>query len=456
VLLGASVPARLEAQQMSPADVRTLARDAYIWGFPIVANYRMQSGYFINKAGPQYRGPFNAVYHNARYYTAEDRTAFAPNDDAFLSVLGADLRAEPLVLSVPAIDAGRYYALQFVDMYTANFDYVGTRTTGNGEGRFLLAGPRWQGETPPGIKKVIRSETEFAFVMYRTQVFGPNDVEAVKKVQSGYKVQTLSAFLGRPAPGAARAIDFPPPLSTDEERNSVQVFALLSFLLQFCPPNTAEAPLMVRLAQLGIGIGKKFDPFLLAPEVRKALEDGMADAWKLYERTLIDYMVGEIPQTALFGSRQQIKSNYVNRWFAAASGIYNPTPEEALFLGYTKDEAGEAPDGARHRYTLRFEPGQLPPVNAFWSLTLYTSPEQQFVANPLRRYLVNSAMVPDLRKDPDGGVTLYVQAASPGKEREANWLPAPAGPFILSLRTYWPKPELVAGTWKQPPLRRAD
>ena len=280
-----------EAQPLPLAEVRTVARDAYIWGFPIVDNYRMQSGYFLNKASSEYRGPFNAVYNSSQLYTADDKTVVGPNADTFYSVLGADLRAEPLVLTVPAIDGSRYYSLQFVDMYTSNFDYVGTRTTGNGEGRFLLAGPRWQGEPPPGIKKVIRSETEYAFVLYRTQVFGPTDVEAVRKVQAGYKVQPLSAFLGRPPAPAARTIDFPPTLSIDEERNSLQVFSLLNFLMQFCPPNPVEAPLLVKLGQLGLGVGKKFDPLLLSPEVRKAMEDGMADAWKLYERTLIDFIV---------------------------------------------------------------------------------------------------------------------------------------------------------------------
>src|SRR4030095_3297547 len=190
-----------------------------IFGFPLVDSYRIQYAYFVDRGGPEYKAPGNQIFNNARVYTPEDRAIQTPNSDTPYSYIGADLRAEPLVLSVPAVEKGRYYSLQFIDMFTFNFAYVGSRATGNGPGRCLLAGPGWKGRKPAGIKAVIRSETDFVFVLYRTQLFNPGDIEKVKKIQAGYTVQPLSAFLGEPAPpeapprgvlGAARAASGPP------------------------------------------------------------------------------------------------------------------------------------------------------------------------------------------------------------------------------------------------------
>ena len=194
-----------------------------------------------------------------------------------------DLRAEPLVLTVPAIEKERYFSVQLIDYYTFNFDYIGTRTTGNGGGSFLLAGPGWKGETPKGVKKVIRSETELAFATYRTQLFNPGDIDNVKKVQAGYKVQPLSAFLGTAAPKAAPAIDFIKPLTPAEEKTSPQFFNILNFVLQFCPTVPSETELMARFARIGVGAGKTFDASKLSPEMKTAIEQGMADAWAAFD-----------------------------------------------------------------------------------------------------------------------------------------------------------------------------
>ena len=170
-----------------------------------------------------------------------------------------DLRAEPIVLTVPTIEKERYFSIQLIDAYTFNFDYIGSRATGNDGGSFLIAGPDWKGTTPKGVKKVIRSETEFVLAVYRTQLFNPGDLDNVKKVQAGYKAQTLSAFLGQPAPKAAPAIDFIKPLTPAEEKTSLQFFNILNFVLQFCPTNPSETELMARFARIGVGAGKTFD-----------------------------------------------------------------------------------------------------------------------------------------------------------------------------------------------------
>jgi hypothetical protein len=442
------------AQSISPDEARALAKEAYIWGFPLVDSYRIQYSYFVDKAGPEYKAPWNTIFNNARVYTPDDKAIQTPNSDTPYSYVGADLRAEPIVLTVPEVEKGRYYSLQFIDMYTFNFAYVGSRATGNEAGSFLLAGPSWKGETPAGIKAVIRSETEFDFVLYRTQLLGPDDIGNVKKIQAGYKVEPLSAFLGQPAPAAPPAIDFFKPLSADQEKTSPEFFNELNFILQFCPTHPSETELRARFAKLGIEAGKTFDPGALPGDVRKAVEAGMADAWttfKEYKETEID--TGKSSSSDSFGTREFLHGNYLDRMSGAVLGIYGNSKDEAIYPVYFVDADHKPMDGA-NRYTLRFAAGQLPPVNAFWSLTLYELPASLLSANSLNRYLINSPMLPKLEKDADGGLTLYVQHESPGADKEANWLPAPSGPFFLAMRLYWPKDEALNGTWKAPPLER--
>jgi hypothetical protein len=211
---------------------------------------------------------------------------------------------------------------------------------------------------------------------------------------------------------------------------------------------------MTRFAKLNIGAGKPFDADAPSTELRKAVEDGMADAWKAYEETEQKMHTGELTSADVFGTRAHLKNNYLHRMVGAVDGIYGNSKEEAIYPGYPIDSAGQRVDASKHRYTLRFAPGQLPPANAFWSLTMYELPSRLLVTNPLNRYLINSPMLPNLTRDADGAVTLYIQHESPGADREANWLPAPGGPFIMALRLYWPKPEALHGQWRQPSLER--
>jgi hypothetical protein len=213
---------------------------------------------------------------------------------------------------------------------------------------------------------------------------------------------------------------------------------------------------MTRFAKIGVGAGKPFDANALSPEMRKALQDGMADAWATfneYKETQLD--TGKKSSADAFGTRQALKNNYLNRMSGAALGIYGNSKQEAMYPAYFIDAARQKLDGAS-RYTLRFAPQQLPPVNAFWSLTMYELPASLLYANPLNRYLINSSMLPSLKRDADGGITLYIQNESPGTDKESNWLPAPKGPFFAAMRLYWPKPEALDGKWKAPLLQRTN
>lgn len=444
-------PVLAQAADITPPEARAIAREATIYGFPMVDHYRIQHAYFVDRGNAEYKGPWNNIANVDRVYTPADRAIQTPNSDTPYSFLGADLRAEPLVLTMPQVEKGRYYVAQFVDMYTHNFAYIGTRATGNEAASYLLVGPNWKGTKPPGVRSIIRSETDLAFVFYRTQLFGPDDIDKVRGIQSGYRVQSLSAYLGTPAPAGVGAIDFIKPLTAAEERTSAAFFEVLNFLLQFAPVDPSERELRARFAKLGIAPGKTFDVTRMAPDLRAAVEAGMADAWRDYAA-----LPSNLSSADFFGTRQSLRNNYLYRMAGAVRGIYGNSREEALYRGYLVDSSGKALDGGTGRYVLRFPPGQLPPVNAFWSLTMYDLPARMLVANPLGRYLIGSSMLPGLKRDADGGVTIYVQQDSPGADREANWLPAPAGPFLLALRAYWPQPALSDGSWKQPPLMRVD
>ena len=450
-----AVPLAHAQTVVSPAEARAIAKEAYIYGFPMVDSYRIQHAYFVDRENPEFKAPWNQLRNIPRVFTPEDKAIQTPNSDTPYSFIGMDLRGEPIVLTVPAIEEERYFSIQLIDAYTFNFAYIGTRTTGNDGGSFLIAGPGWNGEMPKGVKKVIRSETELLLAGYRTQLFNPADLENVKKIQAGYKAQPLSALLGQPASKAAPAIDFIKPLTPEQQRESLEFFNILNFVLRFCPTNPSETELMARFAKIGVGAGKTFDASKFSPEMRPAIEQGMADAWadlaKLQKR--ID--AKEVTSGDMFGTREYLKNNYLYRMAAAVLGIYGNSKQEAMYPLYGVDSDGHKLDGA-NRYALRFAPGELPPVNAFWSLTMYEMPASLLVANPLNRYLLNSPMLPQFKRDADGGITLYLQNESPGADMEANWLPAPTGPFIAFMRLYWPKPEALDGTWKQPPMRRVE
>ena len=440
---------------VTPEEARSIAKEAYIYGYPMVDSYRIQYAYFVNNKDPEYKGPLNKLHNTPRVFTPADKAVQTPNSDTPYSTIGMDLRAEPILLTVPAIDKKRYYSIQLIDAYTHNFEYIGSRTIGNDGGDFLIAGPDWHGQAPKTVKKVIRSETNLVFAAYRTQLFNPDDLDNVKKVQAGYKAQTLSAYLGQPVAKAAPPIDFIKPLDHEAMKSSPEFFKILNFVLQFCPTVPSEKELMARFARIGVGAGQKFDVSRLSPETKAAVQQGMADAWNDFASLQKRVDAKEVTSGDMLGTREHLNSNYLYRMAAAVLGIYGNSQAEAMYPIYRVDADGQALDGSK-RYVLRFAPGQLPPVNAFWSLTMYELPSSLLVANPLDRYLLNSPMLPQLQRDADGGLTLLVQNASPGKDKEANWLPAPSGPFFVAMRLYWPKEEAIEGKWNAPPLTRVQ
>jgi hypothetical protein len=440
------------SSELSLDSIRSIAKEAYIYGYPMVDGYRIQYGYFVDKTDPEYKGQWNEIHNIPRVYTPADKAVQTPNSDTPYSFLGADLRTEPLVLTVPEIPEGRYYSIQFIDAYTFNFAYAGSRTTGNKAGSIMLAGPNWKGEKPQGIKEVIQSETEINTLIYRTQLFDPADLDNVKKIQAGYKVEPLSSFLGSAAPTPAPAIDYLKPISQEEQKNSLEVFNILNFVLQFSPTVPSEKELMERFAKIGIGAGKTFDPTKLSPEMKKAFEEGIGDAWKEFEGGAKLLAEGKITAGDVFGTRASMKNNYFYRWLATI-GIWGNSKQEAMYPIYFTDASGQKLNGA-NRYTLHFPKGQLPPAQAFWSLTMYELPGSLLTENPIDRYLINSPMLPNMKMDADGGLTLYIQHESPGKDLESNWLPAPKGPFSSYLRIYWPKEDVLQGKWTAPQLNR--
>lgn len=462
------------SQNVTPDEARVIAKEAYIYGYPLVENYRIQYAYFVDQGGPQYKGPWNKLISIARLYTPKDTAIQTPNSDTPYSFIGADLRSEPVVLTVPKIDEGRYYSLQFVDAYTFNFHYVGSRTTGNGGGKYLLVGPTWSGDKPDGIDELIRSETDFVFVIYRTQLMGPDDLDNVKKIQAGYTAQLLSDFLGTsgeakaltplPKPKAVTPpmpVDHTPaqalkPLNAKEERSDPAFFEILDLTLKLGPIPAEEKELRAKFAKLGIGTEEGFDADKLTPDVLNAVKAGMADAWDAFDtfkKSEID--TGKLTSEDLFGTRKEIGGNWMYRMAAVILGIYGNSAVEAFYPMLQADSDGNPLTGA-NTYTVTFPKGQLPPVNAFWSVTMYNLPQSLLVENPINRYLINSPMLQNLTKSHDGSLTIYIQHDSPGKEKESNWLPAPKGPFWMAMRLYWPKKEALSGSWKAPAVKKTN
>ncbi len=334
-----------------------------------------------------------------------------------------DLRAEPVVLEVPEIEGGRYYSIQLIDLFTFNFDYIGTRSTGNGPARYLIAGPDWKGDLPEGIEQIIRCETRFALAKYRLQVRGVDDLEIATQIQSQFKVQTLSQSLGQPAPEPPAAVDFPQPEASGDD--GLGFFEQLNFLLQFCPPVPSEEELMERFARIGVGADSDVAMASLNPNIRASIERGMKES----DAALIS-AAPTFKSTEIYGTREYLKNDYLKRAVAAKVGLYGDSREEEMQSLYLKDGEGNPLDAAKTPYVLKLVPGDLPPVNAFWSITMYDGASQRPVANPIGRYLINSEMLPMLKQDEDGGVTLYLQPDVAGR-RTGRKLAAFAGGAVL-------------------------
>jgi hypothetical protein len=448
------------AQTSTERKVKDIAEAGFIYGLPILMNYGVMYEFAIDRSSGQFKAPLNQIHNEANVFTYKDTAVVTPNSDTPYSTLFMDLRAEPLVLSVPAVDPKRYYSVQLCDGNTYNYGYIGSRTTGNEPGDYMVVGPDWKGTIPAQIKKAFRSSTQLSAAAYRTQLFNPGEIENVRKIQAGYKVQTLSQLLKQPPPPAAPAIDFP---KFDKELVKTQFFEYLDFALQFAPAQANEVEIRTELARIGVGPGKMFNFKTLSLEDKAEIALGMKAGDRKIDEAVASagtaingWRVGGLAG----GDSAFYKRDWLKRAAVAKAGIYANDSEEATYPFTRVDSDGQMLDGSKHNYILTFQKDALPPVNAFWSVTMYDGKTQLLIKNAINRYLINSPMLPELKVNEDGTLTLYIQNKSPGADKEANWLPAPNGPIYLVMRLYWPNtapPSILPpgkGLWKPPAVKR--
>jgi len=435
----ATTPAPTAAPAAKPdAQAREIAKEAYIYAAPMIQNYETLYKQVVDKSDPAYVGGFGHIRNYSEPFTAKNHDIVTPNNDTPYSWTWLDLRVEPWVFSVPKVPKGRYYVAQWFDLFTFNFAYVGARATGDDAGNYLFVGPGWRGETPKGIDKVFHSETQLIGMLGRTAMDGAADARNVKKIQSGYKVQSLSAFLHQAAPPSAPPIDFPPYDAT--KAHSHDFIGYLNFLLQFAlPPDPGEVALRQKFETIGIKPGAPWDAAKVDPGLLAAIDAGIDDA----KQAMAETAKTTLSSNGLFGTREYLKNDYMKRAIAAAKGIYGNSLEEAWYGGFIGD--GKVPS------QLHFSKAQLPQAKFFWSMTLYTLPDRFLYDNPLNRYSIGDRST-GLKYGKDGSLTLYISHESPGKDKQSNWLPAPEGKYSLVARVYGPGPSLMDGSWKLPAL----
>lgn len=424
VVLAMSVVASRGEAAVTVAEVREIAREAYVYGFPLVDNYRVLYEMALDQEEPEFNVP------------ASRQVTVGATGEQY-SVVPLDLRAEPVVLTLGAAGRGRYYAVQLVDLFTANFAGVGRRAPGGDGGSLLIAGPNWRGTVPPGIAQVLRAETELALVMYRTQLELPTDLEGLPQEMPRAQVQPLSAFAGDAAPLEARQIEFIAPIATAKERTSLAFFNQLAFVLQFCPLTPGDAELRERFQAIGLVPARPFGGAFLSEATKSALRAGMAEGQREIEARLAEFA-------------------WVNEDASETAAERAALSDDAFMIPFTFDAGGELLDGSVHRYTLAFTGGALPPATNWWSLAMYELPDQLPVKNAIDRYEVTSKMLTDMLPNDDGGLTITIQKEPPGGDKDANWLPAPDGPFLMILRLVRPEESVRFNAWEAPAVERVD
>jgi hypothetical protein len=398
-------------------------------------------------------GPMNSFANVGAFPTADMRVVVRPNFDTLYSSGWLDLTKEPMVVSAPDTD-GRYYLLPMLDMWTDVFASPGWRTTGTKAGNFLVTPPGWTGTVPDGMTQ-IQAPTPYVWIIGRTKTDGPADYDAVHKIQAGYKITPLSQWGKEPIapefkPDPSVDMKTPPKFQVDT-MPADKYFAYAAELIKLHPPHITDQPIIAQLKRIGFEVGKSFDLDKADPAVKKGLASAAEDAQKLMEwkvQTLARIANGWSMNTDTMG----VYGNYyLKRAIVTQLGLGANLPEDAIYPLNLADDAGKPLDGASN-YVLHFDKGQTPPVNAFWSVTLY-DPQGFQVANPLNRFAVSSWM--PFKYNSDGSLDLYFQNESPGADKEANWLPAPKGPYNLTMRLYAPKAEALTGKWNPSPVTRA-
>jgi hypothetical protein len=449
LVLSQSAPA--SAESISQEQARAIGVDAYVYLYSLVTMDISRKQFTNIEPGKEIgKGPMNMFQSVAEYPPADFKAVVRSNFDTLYSSAWLDLTKEPMVVSAPDT-SGRYYLLPMLDMWTDVFASPGWRTTGTEAANYLVTPPGWNGSVPDGMTR-ISAPTPYVWIIGRTKTDGPSDYAAVHKIQAGYKVTALSDWGKAPKPVEVKldpSVDMktPPKVQVDT-MPAGKFFAYAAEVLKVVPPHITDEPIIVQMRRIGIEPGKSFDIEKLSPEVKKGLEGAPEAAQRL--------MQWKVPSLARVANHWSMNTDtmgvygnyYLKRALVTQFGLGANLPEDAIYPLNLGDEAGKPLDGA-NKYTIHFDKGAAPPANAFWSVTLYDSDGFQ-VANSLNRFAVSSWM--PFKYNADGSLDLYFQNQSPGQDKEANWLPAPKGPFNLLMRLYSPKSEALTGQWNPPPV----
>ena len=449
-----------KAPKLTPAEAQRIAKEAYIYGFPLVVNYKTLYAYTLDKNSKEYKGEFNVKSCEARVYTPKDKAIVTPNSDTPYCMFWSDISNEPVVFSVPDIGVERYYSFQLIDLFTHNFAYIGTLSTGTKAGKYLIAPIDWIGDKPEGISEIIRCESDLFFTIVRTQLMDKNDLDKVEAIQNEYQIQLLSEYLGTEAVKTTPKADW---LTWNEGDQFTEAsLKYVDLVLNLTQNIESEKSLREQFAKLNIGTEESFNIENFDVEIQEAIKAGAKEGFAEIEAFVEQYKEDQLGSTKMFGARtfltQSAKDNYglknmyLPRAVAAHLGLYGNSAVEASYPAYFVDGESKPLDAAENNYTIKFKKGEFPPVKAFWSLTMYDGKTQLLIDNDLDRYLLNSPMMDDFVKNEDGSITLYIQKESPGAALEANWLPAPDGPFYSIMRLYGPKEEALKGEWLNPPM----
>jgi hypothetical protein len=449
VLVHAALPA-VAATPLSDDEAREIAIEAYVYAYPALL---IELTRRVTVARPG--GTMNQFVHRPSFPDASFTDVVRPNADTLYSILWFDVGREPLAIQVPD-SGGRYYLLQMLDQWSDTFAAPGSRTTGDGAQLLVLAGPSWQGELPKGAT-LMRSPTAGGWIIGRTQTNGAADYAAVHRFQAGLRAVPLSR-LGQAWTPPAAAIDpawdlKTPPVELIEKLNAQQYLGLFAELTKTNPPHANDYAVVHRMARLGLEPGKPFVLAELSPQSQRAFEGAAAPALRQIKAKVPTMGVRKDGWRTNLTAIGTYGTDYRARAAIAFAGLGANPVEDAIYPGAFGDADGQ-PLRSDKRYVLHFDKDRLPPVRAFWSLTMYDQ-RQLFAANPANRYAIGDRDA--LKFNADGSLDLYIQRESPGADKASNWLPAPAsGPFTMTLRLYWPRPEALDGRWSAPALQRLD
>ena len=431
----------IAAASPSAKETRAIAKEAYIFTYPLVMNYRTMYMQAIKDDGE-----FGKWLHLGLASPA-DTDIVTPNNDTPYSYAWLDLRTEPWVLTIPKIEKERFYTSQWDDLWGYVLDNAGSVNDGNDGGSFLLVSSSWKGDVPKGITRVIRGESDFLGSLTRTQVLGgKDDMARVKEIQKSYKLQPLSSFTGTKAPAAVASINWPKWTEGDEA--TIKYFNYVTFMLPFTTAHQDDQAIYKKMASIGLKAGSSWNSDTLDPEILKAFNEGVADAREEFKRL----SEAQYDPADFFNTRKIVGTDYINRALGVYLGIFGNTTDQSVYFTTVGDENGAPTDGSKHNYSVTFEAGQFPPVKYFWSFTMYKLPQRWLVDNPIDRYSIGSS-TEGIKENKDGSLTIHISKTSPGTDKESNWLPAPNAPFWIVLRTYGPSQDILEKKWKQPPYK---